>query len=179
MDLLNQSRSLIWEIFNVLGDVDQLTFKHEESEAKLWCQKVFIIVFISWRVTRSRIEYEKNMIRTSEFFLTFQSGITIFDNFNLFLQAIRDQCLFFIWGQSRARSTWIIKPSNVTLKPKIYCNTLLITLKWLNIVDSAEEEIWKIENSEAPKKLYNIDHRLAGWIAEQSKRLLPRHISQL
>ena len=114
-----------------------------------------------------------------KFFLTFQSGITIFDNFNLFLQAIRDQCLFFIWGQSRARSTWIIKPSNVTLKPKIYCNTLLITLKWLNIVDSAEEDIWKIENYESPKKLYNIDHRLAGWIAEQSKRLLPRHISQL
>ena len=98
MDLLNQRRSLIWEIFNVLGDVDQLTFKDEESEAKLWCQKVFIIVFISWRVTRSRIEYEKNMIRTSEFFLTFQSGITVFDNLNLFLQAKRDQCNFLFGG---------------------------------------------------------------------------------
>ena len=179
MDLLNQSRSLIWEIFNVLGDVDQLTFKHEESEAKLWCQKVFIIVFISWRVTRSRIEYEKYMIRTPEIFFDISKWNYHFWQRQLISTGQTRSMLFFIWGQSRARSTWIIKPSNVTLKPKIYCNTLLITLKWLNFVDSAEEEIWKIENSEAPKKLYNIDHRLAGWIAEQSKRLLPRHISQL
>lgn len=41
---------------------------------------------------------KKIMIRTPQFFLTFQSGITVFDNLNLFLQAKRDQCNFLFGG---------------------------------------------------------------------------------